>query len=264
MWGSDILITPKYAPILRLIVSYILQRMNLITTDANHMKDTMVTLGVYPSKIKIIYFGTDVERFHPGKRDPRLRKNLDCQNSLIVISLRNLEPLYDIETLIKAASLVLEEVKNVKFLILGEGSEEMRLKRLAKDLGVRDKIIFKGWVDQEELPRYLASSDIYVSTSLSDAGLAASTSEAMASGLPVVITDFGENIEWIKEGGGFTFPLRDYKTLAEKITFLAKNEDVRISFGEINRSTIERKNNYYKEMEKIENEYKNIVKKELS
>ncbi len=98
--------------------------------------------------------------------------------------------------------------------------------------------------------------DVYVSTSLSDAGLAASTAEAMACGLPVVITDFGDNRKWIEDGeSGFIVPLKDPKALAEKIIYLLKNKDIRREFGMRNRKIIEEKNNYYREMEKMENSY---------
>jgi glycosyltransferase involved in cell wall biosynthesis len=119
---------------------------------------------------------------------------------------------------------------------------------------------FVGWISNDELPRYLASSDIYVSTSLSDAGLSASTAEAMACGLPVIVTDSGENRVWIEDGkNGFVVPLANPKILAEKIIYLIKNKDIKARFGEINRKIIEERNNYYKEMAKMERIYEEIL-----
>jgi glycosyltransferase involved in cell wall biosynthesis len=123
-------------------------------------------------------------------------------------------------------------------------------------LGISDSVKFVGFIPNEKLPEYLASADVYVSTSLSDAGLAASTAEAMACGLPVIVTDFGDNRRWVKNGvNGFIVPLRDPKTLADKIVYLLKNENIRKEFGIRNRIIIEKKNNYYKEMERMEHIY---------
>ena len=259
VWGSDILVTPRNFKLLNRMVRYVLRKADLITCDAKHMKKAMVRLGVEESKIKIIYFGTDVKKFCPEKRSQTLREELDFDNHPLVISLRSFEPIYDIETLIRTVPLVLKKAPETNFLIIGRGSQELKLKKLAESLGVLDKIKFTGWIPNDELPRYLASADIYVSTSLSDAGLAASTAEAMACELPVIVTDFGENKEWVKDGdGGSVIPLSNPKILAEKIIYLTKNKDARVNFGKFNRKIIEERNNYYKEMGKMEEEYNKI------
>jgi glycosyltransferase involved in cell wall biosynthesis len=134
------------------------------------------------------------------------------------------------------------------------------LKTMAKSLGVIDSIKFVGSIPHDELPYYLTSSDVYVSTSLSDGGIALSTLEAMACEVAPVVTDVGNNKKWIKDGkNGFIIGVKDSKTLAEKIIYLLRNEDVRIKFGNINRKIVEEKQNYVKEMEKMEKLYKDIV-----
>jgi glycosyltransferase involved in cell wall biosynthesis len=179
-----------------------------------------------------------------------------------VISLRSFEPIYNIETLIKSIPLVLKEVLETKFIIAGKGSEEENLKKLAESLKVLESIRFVNWIPQDELPQYLRISDVYVSTSLSDGGISSSTAEAMSCGLPVVITDFGDNKKWVKNGeSGFLIPLKDFKSLAEKIIYLLKNPEKGLELGINARKVIEEKNNYYKEMEKMENIYKELIKK---
>jgi len=257
-WGSDILIAPK-SIIIRPLIKFVLKKADLITCDAEHMKNAMIKLRADSSKIRIIYFGIDTEKFRPGPKDEKLIKELGFENSSIVISLRNLEPGYDLQTLIKATPLVLKEFPRVKFIIAGKGSEEKKLKELAKNLDVLESIRFIGWISNDELLRYLRIADVYVSTSLSDAGIASSTAEAMACGLPVVITNSGENEKWIKDGqGGYLVPVKAPEVLAEKIIFLLKNKDAGRKMGMAARKTIEEKNNYYKEMEKMEKIYEKI------
>lgn len=260
-WGSDVLIAPK-SKIVRPLIKFVLKKADLITCDAEHIKKAMINLGAESSKIKIIYFGIDTQKFSPGPKEENLIQELKIENSPIVISSRSLEPIYDLETLIKAARLVLKEISGVKFIIIGKGPEEEKLKELAKNLGILESIRFVGWILNEELPQYLRIADIYVSTSLSDAGISSSTAEAMASGLPVVITNTGENEKWVKDGeGGYLIPVKNPNILDQKLVYLFKNENLRKELGLINRKTIEDKNNYYREMDKMGKFYEEIVKK---
>lgn len=261
-WGSDIVIQPEKSKLVRWKAVFTLKRAKAITCDASHMVDRMVKLGADREKIKIIYFGVDTRKFHSKHVDAKIKENLNIPtNSPTVVSLRSLNPIYDLETLIKATPLVIDQVPDVKFIIVGDGEQRAYLEALAASLGVADSVRFVGAIPGSEMPRYLASSDIYVSTSLSDAGLAASTAEAMASQLPVIVTDFGDNRQWVKEGqGGFLIPLRDSSMLAERIIFLLKNQAKGREFGEFNRRMIEENNDYYKEMGKVEELYKNFKK----
>ncbi|MCX6719939.1 MAG: glycosyltransferase [Candidatus Staskawiczbacteria bacterium] len=259
-WGSDVLIAGK-SLFKKYFVKYALNKADLVTCDAKHMQSAMVKLGVDSSKIRIIYFGVDVLKFSPGEKNKKLQNKLNIFNCPAVISLRSLEPVYNIETLINAIPLVLKEVPETKFLIAGRGSEAKTLKNLAESLQVLDSIIFIDWITQDELPEYLRTADVYVSTSLSDAGIASSTAEAMSCGLPPIITDFADNKEWVKNGeNGFLMPLKGSKFLAEKINYLLKNPTERVKLGNNARKMIEGKNNYYREMEKMEKLYKSLKK----
>ena len=258
-WGSDVLIAAK-SRIKGPLVKFALKKADVITCDADHMRDAMIRLGVNPEKINIIYFGVDTQKFRPGASNAALRARLGIFNSPAIISLRNFEPLYDVETLINAIPQVLEEVPEAKFVIAGRGSQETELKELARSLGVSDSTRFIGWVANDELPQYLTSVDVYVSTSLSDAGLAASTAEAMACGLPVIVTDSGENSKWVEEGkSGFIVPVKDAKILAERIILLLQNSEKGARFGEEGRKVIEERDNYSKEMERMEKIYRRII-----
>lgn len=260
-WGSDILVGRKSIikrPILRLIF----KRAEVLTCDANHMVDAMIKLGADSNKIQIIYFGVDTNRFHPDGKDKELISDLGISGFQTVISLRNFYPVYDIESLIKAIPLVIKAVPKVKFVIVGSGPEEENIKGLARSLNVMGNTIFTGKIPNTDLPKYLNSMDIYTSTSLSDAGIAASTAEAMACGLSVVITNSGENGEWVKDGeGGFLVAVKSPDVLAEKIVCLFKDASYRTAAGAVNRKTIMEKNDYYKEMAKMEKIYWEITEK---
>lgn len=261
-WGSDVLIAPKKSKIYKWMVKYVLKMADLITCDAEHIKGPLIKLGAEPQKINLIYFGINIQKFRPKEKERSIQKELNIFGSPTVISLRNLKPLYDVSSLITSIPMVLKKVPEAKFVIAGKGSQEEELKRLAKSLGVLNSVRLVGQILNEELPKYLTSSDVYVSTSLSDAGLSASTAEAMACGLPVIITDFGDNKKWVEDGiNGFIVPLKNPKELAEKIVYLLQNKEIGVEFGRIGRKIIEERNNYYKEMEKMENIYRVLIER---
>ncbi len=256
-WGSDILFAGKSflkAP----FVKYALGRSALVTCDAYHMVDAMKGyLGVPEQKIKIIYFGIDTGRFSPGEKSAAIREELGVGDAPMVISLRSFDPVYNIESLIKAVPLVLAKVPGAKFVLAGTGPEEDMLKGLAERLGVSRSINFIGRYDNEVLPDYLRSADAYVSTSLSDAGIAASTAEAMACGLPVVITDSGENGKWVQDGvNGFLVPVKDPAALAEKTIVLLRDNELKKNFSVKGRQTIVERNDYHGEMYRMLDIYK--------
>jgi glycosyltransferase involved in cell wall biosynthesis len=264
-WGSDVLIVPEarlISTIKLLVARYTLKKADAATCDASHMKEAMVKLGISAEKVNIIFFGIDTRKFTLGEKNETLRAELGVSDSPTVISLRNLEPVYDVETLIKSAPLVAKEIPKTKFLIAGKGSEEKKLRELAKSLGVLDSVEFIGFIQNDRLPEYLNSIDVYVSTALSDAGIAASTAEAMACGLPVIVTDVADNRMWVKDGvNGFIVPVKDPEALAQRIIDLLKNEGIRGRFGNINRKIIEERNDYYKEMAKMEDIYRELVRR---
>lgn len=258
-WGSDILIASK-SKIKKPFIKFALKKADLITCDAQHMREVIIKLEVDLSKIKIINFGIDTKKFSFGLKNYDLIQKLKIQNCPVVISLRSLNPIYNISMLIKSIPIVLKTYPKTVFIIVGKGSEEEKLKNLAKKLKVFENIRFVGFISNNNLPNYLRISDVYVSTSLSDAGIAASTAEAMSCGLPVVVTNIGENKLWVKdEENGYIIPIKNSKILAEKIIYLFNNDKEKLKFGEINAKIIKKRNNYYKEMEKMENIYKKLI-----
>ena len=261
-WGSDILVFPKKSLKMRYIVKYVIKKADVLTCDADHFKKEIIQLGAKPGKVQIIYFGTDLTKFNPGKKDRNIKTELGFDNNArLIISLRALKPIYNVSTLIKAIPLVLEHIKEARFIIVGSGEEEEYLTNLVRELNVGEYVRFTGRLSDEDMQRYTASADIYVSTSLSDAGLSASTAEAMACGVPVVITDFGDNRLWTEnEKSGLLFPLEDYKTLAEKIISLLKNPGHAKKMSESGINVIEHKNNWHIEMEKIDTIYQSYCK----
>ena len=259
-WGTDVLVLANKNFLFNRVTKFVLKKADLITSDGDNTIEAVVKLGADPSKIKKIYFGVDTDSFSPSKRDPEYINKITSGKKVTVISLRGLDPIYNVELLVKAIPLALKEYPDLFFIIVGRGSQSDYLKQLAKELNVESNVKFIPFLSDDDLRKILASCDIYVSTSLSDSGLAASTAEAMASGLPVLITETGSSKDWVTDNvNGFIISKDSPFFLAEKIILLAKDEKMRKSFGEKNRSIIKERQDYRGEMTKMENLYLKLI-----
>jgi glycosyltransferase involved in cell wall biosynthesis len=251
-WGSDVLFAAP-RPIFGLPIRWALKKADLVTCDAQHMIDAVGKFGVPRQKLHRINFGTDVDRFKPVPRSAEIDRRLNLGPGPRVISIRNLQPVYDIATLVRAVPQVCAAVPDATFIIGGTGPDEAALKSLAAELGVTDRIRFCGSVKNDELPLYYAAADVYVSTALSDAGLSASTAEAMACGVAVVVSNTGENHLWVESGkSGFLFPAKDSEQLGSQLTQLLTDTSLRTRLASQGRALIVEKSNYSVELEKME------------
>ena len=230
-WGTDVLVEPKKSWIFNLIARYTLRKADTVIVSAGILKDAVVELGCDEKKVWVFPWGIDLKKFNPFSDGSKIKQELGWNGNQIVISTRNHYQMYGIQHLVKAIPLVMREIPQARFLILGDGTLTEGFKEMARRLGVENCVSFPGKVPNDELSRYLNIADVYVSTSYSD-GTSASLLESMACGLPCVVTDIPANREWIQNGvNGYLVPPKDSKTLADRIIHLLRNEKTRQSMG---------------------------------
>jgi glycosyltransferase involved in cell wall biosynthesis len=260
-WGDDVLIHPTRSILYRFIVRYALKKADLITCDGDNTEKAMIDLGIAGSKIKRIFFGVDTKKFSPEKKNLNLFKSkFEASGEKFIIYLRGFDPVYNTDTLIESIPLVLEKYPNVKFLLAGGGEQLESIKQKVSSSFFNDRVIFLGRIPNDELPSYVATSDVYVSTSLSDSGIAASTAESMACGTPVISTDCGDIRLWIEdEICGYVIEKENPTMLADRIVSLLENETTRKQFGARCREIIVSKQDYYKEMNKMNKIYSDLA-----
>ncbi len=133
----------------------------------------------------------DLTRFSPrGARERR---------SAHVIVARNLEPLYDNTSAIRAFQQVQKVLPHARLTLAGSGPEAAHLQALVKELGMNDCVTFTGRLDRDAMARLFREADIMLNPSLAD-NMPNSVLEAMASGVPVVSTNVG-GVPYLVEDG---------------------------------------------------------------
>jgi glycosyltransferase involved in cell wall biosynthesis len=134
----------------------------------------------------------------------------------------------DYPTFLKAASLVLAERKDVKFIAVGKGDLLEKMKILAEELNINNDLIFTGF--RQDVGVFLKSFDIFVISSKKE-GLGTSVLDALAVGLPVIGTDAGGIPEMIDDGvNGLLVPAQNPVLLADAISNLLDDEYRRKAF----------------------------------
>lgn len=173
---------------------------------------------------KIPGVGVNTELFIPTRNKLQLLEEIGIpQDSFICICMGDLVKRKNYLTAIKA---IAETRKgNIHYLICGVGSEMNELKRTATSLEIENQIHFLGF--RKDIKELLAISDLFLFSSLQE-GLPRSTMEAMAAGLPCVVSDIRGNRDLIEEGkGGFLIDPLNAKGFAEAIEILYKDLNLR-------------------------------------
>jgi len=234
-WGTDISIVKRGSKDEKELKEVFLNA-DWVYTGDDTGKRRLIELGCDSKKVLINIWGVDTKRFNPSARSKKLRNEiLGNKHKRIVTITSALKRRYNIETLIRAAPLVLAKRSKCKFMIIGEGPLRDELEELSIELGVIEKIIFKGRIPHEDIHSYIASSDIYINTFYTDkggGGIGVATMEGMSSGLPIVAAKRPGIEIGVNEGmNGLLFKGGNPKALAKKIITLLENDDMRKELG---------------------------------
>jgi len=145
---------------------------------------------------------------------------------------------FQAERVIEVFERVAAEVPEVKFLVVGKGfsGEEERLLHLAGQRGLVDRIVFAGWVEPAELPRYLAAADVAIypldDNLLNRARCSAKLVDLMAAGLAIVAEDVGQSSEYIEHGrSGLLVEAGDTEAFARGVVRLLRDQGLRGTLG---------------------------------
>lgn len=260
-WGAEVLSLPRANILIKSIAKIAATKASFVTVDAYCLKRIWIDMRVPESKIKLIPFGVDLSMFNPNVKGSSIRKNLGIsKDDIVIISTRAFyNSHYNIECLIKAIPFILEQCQNAKFILKGTGPQKTYLQNLADKLNVSDYVRFVGLTPHSEMAQYLAAADIYVSTTFIDT-TSVSLLEAMACGLPPIVTDIEGNREWINDGvNGLLFPPKNSIALSEKVIHLIKNDNIRRHFGERCFKIVKQRASWENCVNKMETIYQSIL-----
>jgi glycosyltransferase involved in cell wall biosynthesis len=224
-WGFDLMQDAGRNWWMQQITRYVLRNSDFFTSDAIVTRDRAVAYGMDPKRAVVFPWGVDLEHFSPQRRAAgkkvsaaKNRKSKAAnRRTFTLFCNRSWEPRYGVDVLARAFVEVARKRADVGLLLLGGGSQAQVLRQILMNGGVLDRAQFAGQVPQADLPRWYHMADLYISPSHVD-GSSVSLMEALACGLPALVSDIPANREWVSEGrNGWLFPDGDAQALAAKI-----------------------------------------------
>ncbi|CUP47530.1 group 1 glycosyl transferase [Clostridium baratii] len=222
-------------------------------------KSTSEFMKDYPKdKFSILYNCIDTDKFNKDlwlNNKANIRKKYGIkENEIVMIFSGRLTAEKGIKELIKAFKLI--KSKNIKLLVVGSyfynsdmsSSQSDEIDNLVKD--IKDKIIFTGYIQYDDIPKVYAIADFAVLPSMWEEPAGLTIIESMSTGLPIITTESGGIPEYVTNECAFIIK-RDkdiIKNLAEKIEILSNDKELREAMGKASRERALKFNikDYYK------------------
>lgn len=190
-------------------IVYALERLlpRLSTTlcvSSRALKEKALSVGMPEDRIFDAPVGARLERFNPDSRGERIRKQYKIDGPLVVY-VGQLQGASYGELFLRAVEIVSKSRPDAYFMVVGGGERLSMLKSAAKALGLGERLVFTDYVPHEDVPEYIAASDIGVATfALNETTVCKSPLkivEYLAAGRPIVASDVGEVRRMVGEAG---------------------------------------------------------------
>jgi glycosyltransferase involved in cell wall biosynthesis len=211
------------------------QKASLIFADANWIAREAEQFFRRP--VGVVPVGTDPERFRANSLlRHRSRKQWGLkENDTLILNVSSLEARKGVKRVIQALSRLVVRFPNLKYFVLGEGAQELELRRMVKELRLDEVVFFAGTTS--ELETYYSAADIFVMLP-DDEGNSIACHEAMSSGLPVVVSDTAGFTESVPPAAGFLVTPDDTEKIDEALSRLIESPPLRETMGDAGRAHI--------------------------
>lgn len=213
----------KYKLLYEPLLSFALDRATRIVVASPPMRD-VPALDLYREKTVVVPFGLDVERYHRARVDAT-----PAATRPTFLFVGRLVPYKGVDVLLKALPGL-----DANVVIIGNGPLRHSLERLARDLGITDRVRFAGEVSGDELLEWYQACDALVLPSVTrQEAFGMVQLEAMLYGLPVISTELGTGVSWVNQHqrtGLVVWP-GDVGELRQALQRLIGDQELRHRFG---------------------------------
>jgi len=255
--GNEILYPKKY-PFMRYLMRCCFKHADKIFAVSNYTKQLLVKEHINAEKIIVVPNGTNPIRFNPDVNYDEIIKEKQLLDKKIIFSVSRLVERKNFGIVIESLIEILKEIPNAVYVIGGKGPMQAQWAQLALELGVEDRVIFVGYISDEDLPKFYAMSDVFVLPSIgleekADVeGFGIAFLEANASSVPVVGGRSGGVEDAIVDGKtGFLVNPTDKKEIQAAIINILKHPKLAQSMGTYGRKRVVEQLSWNKVTKKI-------------
>ncbi|NJR14323.1 MAG: glycosyltransferase [Calothrix sp. CSU_2_0] len=219
---------------------FLFQFADLIIINSHAGKKDLLNFGFSEQKMVVVPNGIDTNRFQPDREAGiKVRSEWQVSSQQILIGLvGRLDPQKDHPNFLKAAALLCQEYDNIQFVCVGTGDSKYieELQQISEDLAISNRVIWAG--RRTDMRAVHNALDIAVSASGFGEGFGNTIGEAMACGVPCVVTDIGDSA-WIVGDTGIVVPPHNCQALAAGCKHLIElNNDEKITIKQKARKKI--------------------------
>ena len=234
--GEDITLVDqrRFQPRLR---DFIYRTANAVIANGDFAIDNLLRIGIEREKIYKITPGLDTSVFYPEDSDAKLRDHYGIgENDVVLMTVARLVQRKGHARIIRALAELRADIPSFKYVIVGRGPMEAELRALATELNLLDKVVFAGFVPDDELNRHYNLADIVAMPNTEEAGdiegFGMVFLEANAAGKPVIGGRSGGTSEAVVEGeSGFLVGGDDDRELDDVLRKLLTDRSLRESMG---------------------------------
>jgi glycosyltransferase involved in cell wall biosynthesis len=229
--------------------TYFLKRMNKKACEradkliavSKYVKRTITKeYGITSDKVEVIPNAVDINKFSPNVDKDKVRKMWNFTSEPIVLFVGRLDHTKGIMYLVKSFSKIVKDIPDAKLIIIGKGQLRNHIISFIDKNNLGKSIILIRSVEDEDLPKFYAFSDLVVLPSLME-GFGIVLIEAMACGKPCIVTRAGGPEDIVIDGEtGFIVPPADSYSLCQAIHALLTNDNLAKDFGRAGRKRVER------------------------
>ncbi|WP_049900063.1 glycosyltransferase family 4 protein [Halococcus agarilyticus] len=208
---------------------------------AHYLRDC----GAAPERVTIVSNTVDLDAFDPDATDSPTDLDFDPDDSFVISYVGNFTEHRGLDTLIEGVAQLAKTRSDAQLVLVGKGNEGYvtGLERLARSLGVRDRLTLTGWVDFDDVPGYIAASDVcavpHAATAHTETTVPHKLFQYMAMGVPVLATDVAPLARIVSRTGcGRVAPAGDGAAIGRALNELADPDRAR-ECGENGRRAVE-------------------------
>lgn len=252
----------------RALESYALKRVDAVTTICEGLRNDILGRGILPKKVTVIPNAVNIENFNIGEEaDLQLAEDLGLNNKILLGFIGSFYAYEGLNILLQALPKMLAQNQDIRILLVGGGPQESKLKTLAIQLGIENKVVFTGRVPHDQVQRYYNLIDILVyprlKMRLTDLVTPLKPLEAMAQGKLLMASDVGGHLELIQDKKtGVIFKSDNPDALVTEALDLLSRHDRWPALRAAARNYVETERNWPVSVARYKDVYGSLVNKE--
>lgn len=222
----------RFNPFRNILIRHYLKYADKIFTNTNILGKALNDNGI--KNTETVHYGTDIKNIASENDIKNLKNKYNLADKKIIIFGGRLSREKGGEIAVCSLKNILHSVPDAVLLVAGKQDDYARcMAQIAEEIGVKQNVIFTGWLNREEMKAVYAVADVVITPSIYFDAFNLFNLEAMSAGKPVVGTCFGGTPEVIKDGvTGFVINPFNVEGFADKITFLLNNPNIARKMGE--------------------------------